>query len=90
MDLGKVRVLIIFVIVYLLFDLMKLVWLVFNNLLLIIIVNVVIQFNDIIYKYCVIIIVFGLEDEYYGEYKFLYNRKFFISVIIRKEGKRNV
>lgn len=90
MDLGKVRVLIIFVIVYLLFDLLKLVWLVFNNLLLIIIVNVVIQFNDIIYKYCVIIIVFGLEDEYYGKYKFLYNRKFFISVIIRKEGKRNV
>lgn len=89
-DLGKARVLIIPVIAYPPPDLSKLVWLAPNNLPSTITANAVIQSNDIIYKHRVITIVSGLEDEHYGKYKLLYNRKFLTSVIIRKEGKRNV
>lgn len=89
-DLGKARVLIIPVIAYPPPDLSKLVWLAPNNLPSTITANAVNQSNDIIYKHRVITIVSGLEDEHYGEYKLLYNRKFLTSVIIRKEGKRNV
>uniref|UniRef100_K1QI22 Ig-like domain-containing protein n=1 Tax=Magallana gigas TaxID=29159 RepID=K1QI22_MAGGI len=84
-DLGKARVLIIPVIAYPPPDLSKLVWLAPNNLPSTITANAVIQSNDIIYKHRVITIVSGLEDEHYGEYKLLYNRKFLTSVIIRKE-----
>ncbi|XP_052710539.1 hemicentin-1-like [Crassostrea angulata] len=84
-DLGKARVLIIPVIAYPPPDLSKLVWLAPNNLPSNITANAVIQSNDIIYKHRVITIVSGLEDEHYGEYKLLYNRKFLTSVIIRKE-----
>uniref|UniRef100_A0A8W8J2B0 Ig-like domain-containing protein n=1 Tax=Magallana gigas TaxID=29159 RepID=A0A8W8J2B0_MAGGI len=84
-DLAKARVLIIPVIAYPPPDLSKLVWLAPNNLPSTITANAVIQSNDIIYKHRVITIVSGLEDEHYGEYKLLYNRKFLISVIIRKE-----
>lgn len=66
-------------------DLSKMVWLGPNNLPTNITVNAVIQSNDIIYKHR----VSGLEDEHYGEYKLLYDRKFLTNVIIRKEGKRN-
>lgn len=66
-------------------DLSKMVWLGPNNLPTNITVNAVIQSNDIIYKHR----VSGLEDEHYGKYKLLYDRKFLTSVIIRKEGKRN-
>lgn len=89
-DLGKARVLIIPVIAYPPPDLSKLVWPAPNNLPSTITANAVIQSNDIIYKHRVITIVSGLEDEHYGKYKLLYNRKFLTSVIIRKEGKRNV
>lgn len=89
-DLGKARVLIIPVIAYPPPDLSKLVWLAPNNLPSTITANAVFQSNDIIYKHRVITIVSGLEDEHYGKYKLLYNRKFLTSVIIRKEGKRNV
>lgn len=88
-ELGKARVLIIPVIAYPLPDLSKMVWLGPNNLPTNITVNAVIQSNDIIYKHRVITIVSGLEDEHYGEYKLVYDRKFLTSVIIRKEGKRN-
>lgn len=57
------------------------VWLGPNNLPTNITVNAVIQSNDIIYKHR----VSGLEDEHYGEYKLLFDRKFLTSVIIRKE-----
>lgn len=89
-DLGKARVLIIPVIAYPPPDLSKLVWLAPNNLPSTITANAVIQSNDIIYKHRVITIVSGLEDEHYGKYKLLYNRKLLTSVIFRKEGKRNV
>lgn len=89
-ELGKARVLIIPMIAYPPPDLSKLVWLGPNNLPSNITANAVIQSNDIIYRHRVITIVSGLEDEHYGEYKLLYDRKFLTSVIIRKEGKRNV
>lgn len=89
-ELGKARVLIIPMIAYPPPDLSKLVWLAPNNLPSNITANAVIQSNDVIYRHRVITIVFGLEDEHYGEYKLLYNRQFLTSVIIRKEGKRNV
>lgn len=85
-ELGKARILIISVIAYPPPDLSKMVWLGPNNLPSNITANSVIQFNDIIYKHRVITIVSGLEDEHYGEYKLLYDKKFLTSVIIRKEG----
>lgn len=88
-DLGKARILIIPMIAYPPPELSKMVWLGPNNLPSNITANSVIQFNDIIYKHRVITIVSGLEDEHYGEYKLLYDRKFLTSVIIRKEGKIN-
>lgn len=84
-ELVKARVLIIPVIAYPPPNLSKLVWLGPNNLPSNITANAVIQINDIIYKHRVITIVSGLEDEHYGEYKLLYDRKFLTSIIIRKE-----
>lgn len=88
-ELGMARILIIPVIAYPPPDLSKMVWLEPNNLPTNIIANSVIKSNDIIYKHRVITIVSGSEDEHYGEYKLLYDRKFITSFIIRKEGKIN-
>lgn len=87
MELVKIRIVIIFIVVYLFFVLLKLEWLGLDDILINIIISVVLQCNGVIYKYCIISIIFGLEDEIFGEYKFLYEGKVLINVFIRRDGK---